>query len=126
MSRHSCSTAGTVAQTAMPVDLARPSPSSPRSRTAHSSAVRRSSVATRQSALDLAVADQPEHGVAVADVGGEQRHRVIPARSMPRSKTRTEWVSAPTEMKSTPGLGHLAGPLEGQPAGGLEAWPGRR
>ena len=45
---------------------------------------------------------------------------------MPRSKTFTEWVSAPTEMKSTPVCGDLAGPLEGQPAGGLEGGPAGR
>ena len=50
--------------------------------------------------------EQPDDGVAVADVGGEQGHlsflRQSSARSMPRSKTFTEWVRAPTEMKSTP------------------------
>ena len=53
---------------------------------------------------DLAVPDHPEHGVRVADIGCEQGHapRHSSRRSMPRSKTLTEWVSAPTEMKSTP------------------------
>src|SRR4029077_253274 len=65
----------------------------------------------------VAVAEEPEDGVGVADVGTEERHRRsfgVPAgvgakraawwgdRSRPMSKTLTEWVSAPTEMKSTP------------------------
>ena len=45
---------------------------------------------------------------------------------MPRSKTFTEWVRAPTEMKSTPVSGDLAGPLQGEPARGLEGGPPRR
>ena len=76
-------------------------PSSPRSSTAHSSAVRCSSVETRQSA------SRPHRpGAARARCGllpMSAASRVISRRrSMPRSKTLTEWVSAPTEMKSTP------------------------
>ena len=36
------------------------------------------------------------------------------------SRTGAEWVSAPTEMKSTPVSATSRAALEGQPAGGLQ------
>ena len=129
MSRHSCSTAGTVEQTAMPRSGRRPgeSCSSPRSSTAHSSAVRRSSVATRQWSTHVAVVEQAEDGVAVADVGGEQRPD---RRSRPQVQADVEDRRGVGERADRDevdaGRGDLAGPLEGEPAGGLEPRPGPR
>ena len=126
MSRHSCRTAGTVAADRDPVDgvdrLAEQAAQQHRPLVGR----RRSSVEIRQVRLDLAVLEQPEDGVAVADVGGQERHRPAITRSRPTSKTVTEWVRAPTEMRSTPVSATSRARSSGEPTGCLERWPGPR
>ena len=94
--------------------------------TAHSSAVRRSSVATRQSAVTSPSLTRPEHGVAVADVGGEERHR-LSRREVQAEVEDLDRVGQRADRDEVDaGLGHLARPLEGEAAGGLERRPDPR
>src|SRR6478609_4051117 len=120
ISRHSWSTVGTVEQTAMPSTSSSAGPSSPRSSTAHSSEVRRASVATRQSALTSPLLTSPitvwllpmsAARSATASALGEIEAEVEDLHGVGQSADGDE-VDA--------GLGDLARPLERQPAGGLE------
>jgi hypothetical protein len=45
---------------------------------------------------DVAVVEEPDGGVAVADVGAQQRG--LGRRSIAMSSTGAEWVSAPTAL----------------------------
>ena len=52
------------------------------------------------------VGEEPDHGLGVSDIDGQQHGQPFPpgppARSNPRSSTGAEWVRAPTEMRSAP------------------------
>src|SRR3954454_5339250 len=121
MSRHSCSTAGTVAHTAIPCTRSETllSRSTPLSRTAHSSAVRRSSVATRQwsstspsSTSPTTVWELPMSAQSRVIAGSPQVHPDV------EDDHRVGQGADGDEVDS--GAGDVAGPVEGQPAGGLE------
>ena len=120
MSRHSCSTAGTVAHTAMPVTPLDAGPEQPAEQ--HRPLVGGAPLVGGDPPVgdDLAVGEQPEHGVAVADVGREQRHgqRLLEVHAEVEDPHRVGERADRDEVD--PGLGDLARPLEGEPAGGLE------
>src|SRR6478672_6264357 len=128
MSRHSCSTDGTVAHTDTPRSAlpTGESLSRPLSSTPHSSAVRRSSVASRQwsttsprsrSPMVVWLLPMSAHSSGVMTGSRPEVHGHVEHRGGVRQRADGDEVN--------PGGRHLTGPLQGQPAGGLQAGPAR-
>ena len=119
ISRHSCSTAGTVAQTEMPSTSSIRSPSRPRISTAHSSAVRWAAVATRQSRLTCPSAISPST-VWLLPMSAARRVTLV-LEIHPDVEDDHRVGQGPDGDEVDPGLGHLAGPLQGQASRRLQA-----
>ena len=122
MSRHSCSTAGTVEQTAIPSTWSETllSRRSPLSRTFHSSAVRRSSVATRQWSSTSPSSTTPS---TVWELP-MSAHRRVSLQVHPQVEDLDRVGQRAHRDEVDAGLRDVAGAIEGEAAGCLEGGPG--